>query len=135
MGTKLDQQSIQCLNIFSKIAGVRTQDCFMYNNARIFVVKPRLLSKAVGERGKNVRRMSNLFRTRVRVMSGSTLGNFIKDIVQPVKFKKLVIENGQVTIYAGQQAKASLIGRNKVRLIELADILKRYYGIKVLKIV
>jgi len=135
MGTKLDQQSIQCLNIFAKISGVRTQDCFTYNNTKIFVVKPRLLSKAVGEKGKNVKRLSNLLRTRVRVISPSNVDVFVKDVVQPIKFKKLIVDDGAVTIYAGQQSKASLIGREKVRLNELSDILKRYFGVKVLKVV
>ncbi len=135
MGTKLDQNAIQCLNLFARIAGVRTKDSFVYNNTRIFVVKHRLLPKAVGERGRNVKRMSDLLHSKVRVIGMSNVGNFVKDIVQPVRYKKIVIENGQVTIFAGQQAKASLIGRDKVRLTELAEILKRYYGIKAIKVV
>ena len=125
MGTKLDQQSIQCLTIFAKVAGVRTKDCFTYNNTKIFVVQPRLLPKAIGEKGKNVRKMSTLLRTKVRVIPSTDLEKFVRDLVQPVKFKKFVIEDHQATIFAGQQAKASLIGRNKVRLNELSEILKR----------
>ncbi|MFC1685552.1 NusA-like transcription termination signal-binding factor [Nanoarchaeota archaeon] len=135
MGLKLDQQSIQCLTLFSRIANVRTKECFDYNNTKVFIVKRELLSKAVGEKGRNVKRLSNLLRTKVRIIPDSELADFIKDVIQPVKFKKILIENNMITIFAGQQAKASLIGRNKVRLEELANILKRQYGVKSLRIV
>lgn len=135
MGTKLDNQSIQCLTIFAKVTGVRTKDCFTYNNTMIFMVNPYMLPKAIGERGRNVRKMSALLRTKVKVISTSDLENFVKDVVQPVRFKKFVVEDHKATIFAGQQAKASLIGRNKVRLNELLEILKRYFGVKTLRII
>ena len=135
MGTKLDHQSIQCLTIFARVAGVRTKDCFIYNNTRIFVVKPKLLPKAIGERGRNVHRMSTLLRTKVRVISSTELESFVKEVVQPIRFKKFIIEDHKAIIFAGQQAKASLIGRNKVRLNELSEILKRYFGVNSLRII
>ena len=135
MGTKLDQQTIQCLTIFARVAGVRTKDCFTYNRTMIFVVNRNMLPRAVGEKGKNVRKMSALLRTKVRVISSSDLENFVKDVIQPIKFKKFIVADHQATIFAGQQAKASLIGRNKVRLNELSEILKRYFNVKTVRIV
>ena len=136
MGAKLDLESIQCINIFSKVTGVRTKDCFIYNNTRVFVVMPPLLPRALGEKGANIKQLSYLLRGRVRILPESNIENFVRMLVMPVKFKKLIVEeDGTVTIIAGQQAKASLIGRDKVRLGELNDILKQYYNIKSLKIV
>jgi NusA-like KH domain protein len=136
MGAKLDLQSIQCINIFSKVANVRPNGCFVYNNTQVFIVKPQFLSKAVGEHGKNVHRLSSMLRMRVRVVASSDIEHFVKEIVQPVRFKKLVIDDdGNITIVAGQQAKASLIGRNKVRINELSEVLRQYYGIKTLKVI
>jgi len=135
MGAKLDLKSIQCINIFSRVASVRPNGCFTYNNTQVFVVKPGLLPKAIGERGRNIHRLSTLLRTRVRVISEGNVEEFVKEVVQPVKFKRLVREDGRITIIAGQQAKASLIGRNKVRLNELLEVLKQYYGIKTLKVI
>jgi len=135
MGVKLDQQSIQRINIFSKITRVRAQDCFIYNNSVFYVVRPGLLPKAIGEKGNNIKRLSLLLRTKVRVIPTSDMEMFVKNLVQPVKFKRFVTSDGQITIFAGQQAKASLIGRNKVRLNELSEVLKRYFGTKIVKIV
>ncbi len=135
MGAKLDLKSIQCINLFSRVTGVRTQESFVYNNARIFVVDPKFLGKALGEKGANLRKLSVMLRQRVRVIPESGLENFTRMIVQPVKFKKIVDEEGYITIHAGQQAKASLIGRDKVRIRELAEILKGHFGIKGLRVV
>lgn len=136
MGAKLDLKSIQCINLFIRVTGVRTKDCFMYNNAMVFVVGPKMLPKALGEKGENLRRLSYMLRGRVRILPASGLENFVRMLVMPVRFKKLIAEeDGNVTIIAGQQAKASLIGRDKVRLEELENILKQYFNIKSLKIV
>lgn len=135
MGAKLDLKSIQCINIFYKVTGVRTQESFVYNNVRLFVVDSSFLGKALGEKGMNIRRLGYLLHQRVKVIPESNLENFTRMIVQPVKFKRIVDENGLVTIFAGQQAKASLIGRDKVRIQELAEILKGHFGIKGLRVV
>ena len=136
MGAKLDLKSIQCINIFSKITGVRTKDCFNYNNGIVFVVMPSLLPRALGEKGENVKRLGYMLRSRVKIMPASNIDNFVRMLVMPVRFKRLLVEeDGTITIIAGQQSKASLIGRDKVRVNELEKILKQYYNIKALKIV
>ena len=136
MGAKLDLKSIQCINIFSKVTGVRTKDCFMYNNTRVFIVMAPLLPRALGEKGANIKQLSYLLRGRVRILPEANIENFVRMLVMPVQFKRLTVgEDGVATILAGQQAKASLIGRDKVRLDELDNILKQYYNIKSLKIV
>ena len=135
MGAKLDLKSIQCINIFSRVANVHPNGCFTYNNTQVFIVKRGLLPKAIGEKGKNVHRLSALLRTRVRVIAEANVEEFVKEVVQPVKFKRFIKEDNKVTIIAGQQAKASLIGRNKVRLNELLEVLKQYYGVRILKVI
>lgn len=135
MGAKLDLKSIQCINIFYKVTGVRTQESFVYNNVRLFVVDSSMLGKALGEKGINIRRLGYMLHQRVRVIPESGIENFTRMIVQPVKFKRMVDESGFVTIFAGQQAKASLIGRDKVRIKELSELLRQHFNIKGLRVV
>jgi NusA-like KH domain protein len=136
MGAKLDLQSIQSMNIFSRLTGVRTQACFTYNRTLFFIVEPRASARAIGEKGANVKRLGLMLRQRVRVIPESNIENFARMIVQPVTFKSLTVDNeGYATISAGQQAKASLIGRDKVRIMELADILKQHFNIKGLRVI
>lgn len=134
MGAKLDFDLIYSLNLFSKITGVRTKNCFRYNNWLVFVVPPQLVPKALGQKGENVQKMGRLLKCKVKVIPESSMEPFVKAIIYPVKFKKLINENNEVTIVAGANSKASLIGRDKVRLDELDEILKNFFGIKSLKI-
>ncbi len=135
MGTKLDLDLIYCLNLFSKITKVRTKYCFKYNGWLIYVVPPKLLQKSLGEKGENLKKISNILKIKVKIIPSATMGPFVQSIIYPIKFKKLTRENKEVIIAAGMNSKASLIGRNKVRMKELERILKQYFGIKSLKII
>ena len=136
MGAKLDLNSIQCINLFYRITGVRTKNCFEYNNKTIFVVDKHFLQRALGENSQNVHRLSLMLRKRVKVIPYSNMENFVRLVVQPIRFKRILIESdGQVVINAGMQAKASLIGRDKVKLNQLAEILKQNFQVKSVKVV
>jgi len=65
------------------------------------------------------------------------LERFLMSIIFPVKFKKIVLDedNTRLTIMAGTQSKASLIGRDKIKLNLLKDILKEYFGLQKLRII
>ena len=128
---------IRYLNLFEKITRVTTKNCFEYNNSIIFAVHPHLISKAIGEQGRNIKNINEILGKKVRVISLPFRGieNFIAEIVSPVKFKGIEINDKEVIINAGRQSKAALIGRNRAREQELEDILKKFFGIEKLKII
>lgn len=142
MARTLDMQFIRYLNLFEKITKIRTQHCFLYNLTIIFVVPKHIMAKAIGEQGKNVKKLSEILRKKVKVIAspeadGKTkedIEEFILAIIHPLKFKNLEVEGSKLTINAGRQSKAALIGRNKVRLHEMEDILDSYFGIKELRV-
>jgi NusA-like KH domain protein len=121
-------QFIRYLNLFEKITGVRTKTCFPYNNIIIFGVPPSLVSKAIGQSGGNIKRMSELIGRKIKVISFpcNNIYEFVCKIVDPLRFKSLEMNEKEVIINAGRQSKAALIGRNKQRLEELNDIIKEY---------
>jgi len=138
MGTKLDITCIQSMNLFNRITGIKSQFCFIYASSLIFVVSPENFDAAIGDRGNNLRRLSIAFKKRIKIVSTPTpdkINRFVKAVVSPVRFNKLTVENEEVSIKAGPQAKASLIGRNHVNLDQLQDILKYYFKTKLLRIV
>lgn len=138
MARTLDMKLIRYLNLFDKVTGVRTQHCFCYNQIIIFVVPRQMMSKALGEGGKNVKRLSEILEKKVKVISTASgreeIRSFIEAIVYPVKFKDVEIKEEVVIISAGLQSRAALIGRNKTRLFEMKDILQQYFDIKDVKI-
>jgi transcription antitermination factor NusA-like protein len=132
MVNTLDMQGIRHLNLFERITRVQTKFYFQYNNMLIFCVPLKLIKKAVGENGENVKTISRVLRKRIKIIP-SPLGlgdveKFIKKIVEPIEVKNIEIQGNEILISANKQNKASLIGRNKRRLIELQKIINNFFG-------
>lgn len=138
MERTLDMQFMRYLNLFEKITQVRIQHCFSYNSAIIFVVPEGIMARAISEGGRNIKKLSEILGKRVKVIAKpegrQDLERFILAVVHPVKFKNIEIQQDNLVINAGRQSKAALIGRNKVRLEEMKNILESYFGIKDVRI-
>jgi transcription antitermination factor NusA-like protein len=104
----------------------------------MFAVPKPLISRALGKDAENLRRMSEVFKRRVRIVpipfGENDAKEFFSKIIEPIEFKDLEITGGEIVINAGQMNKAALIGRNKRRLFELQKIAKDFFG-KELKII
>jgi len=127
----LDMKDIRYINLFGQVTRISTRHCFMYNEVIIFAVPKHLVSKAIGEGGKNVKRINMVTKKRVKIIP-MPLGiqhaeEFIRAIVSPVSFNELEITDDEIVITAGNQNKAALLGRNKRRLLELQEIVRNYF--------
>ena len=131
MANTIDMQDMRYINLFGKITQVNTRFCFKYNEAIFFCVPRHLLSKAVGENGRNIREMGSILSRRIKVViypeGINSAENFIRTIVSPVRFKNFSVKDNEITI-AGGSNKAALIGRNKRRLLEMQKIIKDFFG-------
>ena len=136
MDTTLDIKSIQYMNLLSFMTGVMALDCFEYNSSIIFVMNPHLMRKALSNNGEKIRQFSNKINKNVKIVplpennSMENLEKFILSVTYPVKFKKLTKNNQEITINASSEIKARLIGRNSVRLMELSNIVKKYFDVR-----
>ena len=132
MVNTINMQDIRYLNLFGKITKVNTRFCFKYNEIIIFCVPRRLVSKAIGKGGVNVKQMSEILRKKIKIIPISQgiqdAKDFIEAIVSPVKFKDLEIKDNEIIITAGSQSKAALIGRNRRRFLEMQKIIKDFFG-------
>ena len=131
MVNTLDMQDLRYLNLFEKVTGIRTHYCFEYNNAVIFCVPREFVSKAIGPDARNLRRISEIIKKRIKVIfipkSPADTRRFIELVVSPVTFKDLEILPNEIVLNAGSQSKAALIGRDKRRLIEMQKITKDFF--------
>ncbi len=133
MGRTIDMQFMRYLNLFNKITRVRTRHCFSYNNNLIFIVKPRLVSKAIGEGGKNVKKLASILKKKIKVIpkpknkNKDEIKKFVPKIISPLKFSNLEI-NAQIELKANRHNKAALIGRGRKREEELGKITKEFFG-------
>jgi transcription antitermination factor NusA-like protein len=134
----LDMRFIRYVNLFNKITRIRTKHCFEYNNIIIFVIPRRFVINALGQNNINITKLSQLIGKKVRIIGGPNgkedLRSFVSSIIRPVKFKSIEIKDEEVIINAGTPSKASLIGKDKLRLFEMENILEQYFGTKKLRI-
>jgi transcription antitermination factor NusA-like protein len=131
MAKTIEMQDMRYLNLFGRTTRVVTRFCFKYNETIIFCVPKSLVSRAIGEKGRNIRKINEILRKKIKVIS-IPLGiqdakKFIEAIVSPVTFKDLEIKEDEIIITAGSQSKAALIGRNRRRLLELQKISRDYF--------
>jgi transcription antitermination factor NusA-like protein len=104
----------------------------------VFAVPRSFVMQAIGKDNSNLRRLSEIIRKKIKIVaipSGvEDVENFVSVIISPVKFKDIEIKDNEAVISASMQSRASLIGRGKVRLEEMQNILGQYFGVKKLRI-
>ena len=134
---KIDIDSIQHMNLFERFTAVRAKLCFDYGPSLIFVIQPESVSRVIGKVAV-MRKLSSVLKRRIRIVASpynnEDIEPFIKSVIWPIRFKKLIFNNGELTIIAGPQSKAALIGREKSRLNQLHDILKKYFEVQQIRI-
>jgi len=130
MVNTIDMQEIRYLNLFERIMKVRTRFCFRYNEAIVFCVPKPLVSKSIGENGRNIKQMSEILGKRIRVVAAprgiEDAGFFIRSIVNPLTLRGVEIRGDEIIVTGGSN-KAALIGRNKRRLLEMQKIVKDFF--------
>jgi len=129
----IDMQDMRYLSLFEKITHIRTRFCFKYNDTLMFCVEKSEIPMALGERGINLKRISDIVKKRVRIIAKpngiSEAKIFIQAIVAPVEFKEIEIKDNEIILTAGMQSKAALLGRNKRRLLEMQSIVKDFFEV------
>jgi NusA-like KH domain protein len=128
----IDMRDMRHLNLFEKITGVRTRFCFTYNDYIMFCVPRFKLSQALGKDHKNIKRMSEILKKKIRILicprSIADAKRFIESILSPATFKEIKINNEEIVITAGNvQNKATLLGRNKRRYAEMKRIINDFF--------
>jgi len=90
------------------------------------------MRKAIGDNAKNVRRLNEILRKKIKIIavpqSIKDAKKFIEAIVSPVGFKDIEIKDNELILNAGSQNKAALIGRHKRRFLEMQKIIDNYFG-------
>ena len=133
-------QFMRYINLFSRTTRVSTTKCFVYNNQIVFAVPKAKVSVAIGKGAENIKKLNEILRRKIKVVAMPALdnlegiGKFVEAVVSPIEFNKVEVKENSVTIHAGRQSKAALIGRGRQREKELADVLKIFFHIIRLRI-
>jgi len=132
MAGTIDMKHMMYLNLFSQTTRVSTRFCFKYNEIIFFCVPRGLVSKSIGEDGKNTKKLNRILNKKIKVIASPNgiedVKTFIQSIVEPVTFKDVEVKDNEIVLAASTQSKAALIGRNKRRLLEMQKIIKDFFG-------
>lgn len=124
-------QNMRYLNLFEKITGIQTRFCFEYNNFLMFCVPRPMISRAIGEKGRNIKKLNDILGKRIKIVPAPRDSGdaelLIKSIVNPVTIKNVEVAENEIIVNAGRN-KAALIGRNKRRMIEMEKVTKGFFG-------
>ena len=140
MAEVIDMQLMRYINLFSRTTGVSTTKCFVYNNQIVFAVPKAQISTAIGKGAENIKKLHGILRRKIKVVAMPSLdnregiGKFVEAVVSPIEFNKVEVKENSVTISAGRQSKAALIGRGRQRERELSEVLKNFFHITRLRI-
>ncbi len=133
-------QLMRYINLFSKTTGVQTTKVFTYNNQIVFAVPKAKVSTAIGKGAINAKRLNDILRKKIKVVtmpeidSNEGISKFVEETVAPIEFNKIEVKENSIVVTAGRESKAALIGRNRTREKELADVLKNFFHIAKFKI-
>lgn len=134
----LDMQFIRYVNLFNKITGVRSNHCFEYNNAIVFAVPRHFVMKSIGKNNVNLEKLNRAIGKRIKIVAipngREDIEGFVSMITRPIRFRGIEIKDDEAIISSTPQSKASLIGRGKIRLSEMENILGQYFGLKKVRI-
>ena len=140
MAGVIDMQFMRYINLFARTTNVSTTKVFVYNNQIIFAVPKAKVSLAIGRGACNIKKMSETLRKKIRVVAMPAVDDeegikkFIENTVAPIEINGVELKGGSVVVNGGRQSKAALIGRNRQREKELADVLKTFFSISKLRI-
>ncbi|MBI2558994.1 NusA-like transcription termination signal-binding factor [Candidatus Woesearchaeota archaeon] len=133
---KYSADLIKLMTFFESMTGAKVRDCIS-NEKLLFIVEESEMGKAIGRNGANIKRMESAIKRKIKLVEFSNdVLRFVGNMIYPAEVLDIKSEEGVITIQGkNTSAKAMLIGRERQNLNHLADIVKRYFDIKEIKVV
>jgi len=131
----INMQTMRYINLLDQIARVKTTRCFSYNNSIYFAVPRAFVSQAIGRNASNIQMLQDKIGKRIKIIIASSgvedIERFVRSIIEPAQFKSIEVKEKELIITAGSmQNKANLLGRNKKRFEELAEVIKDDFSLE-----
>jgi transcription termination/antitermination protein NusA len=130
-----DLASMQTIMLFEKVTGSRVKDYLP--DYGMFVIEQGQMGLAIGKGAANIKRMEHLLKKKlVLVEFNDDVTLFAKNLVYPAEVSDIKEENGVVVIHGkDMKSKGMIFGREKSRLSQIKEIIKRHFTIDDVKVV
>ncbi|HII17633.1 TPA: NusA-like transcription termination signal-binding factor [Candidatus Woesearchaeota archaeon] len=132
-----DAATIKYISLFSSVTHADVRDLVIHGDAFLFIVAPSQVGRAVGKQGANVKKISAMLKKPVHIIEYSdNVCQFIGNMLYPERPDGITEEDGIITIHAPDaRIKGKIYGRDRTRLKFVADVVKRQFPVKELKVV
>jgi len=138
MGIKYDTNTIQLMNLFEKVGGVKVKDCLVSENIT-FIVNKGDMGKAIGRKGVKIKKIEALLKKKVKIIEfNDDVCKFIQNFLAPLHIEEVSLSDSKKIINVkvnGIGLKAKIIGRNNKNLNNLKNVVSRYFKFENIKVV
>ncbi|HDM23242.1 MAG TPA: NusA-like transcription termination signal-binding factor [Methanomicrobia archaeon] len=134
MGLKLGTEEIKCIGLFESLTGAKIIDCIMEDDKLVFVVDGKDVGLAIGKRGTNIKKMSELSGKKIEIIEYSdSPEQFIRNMLRSVKIRSVQItekNNKKIaTIDIAKEDKGLVIGKSGKNIKRIKSLLNRHHNI------
>ncbi len=136
MEIKLSNEKLRYLSLFEKLTDVTPKDVVETesNDRLTYVVEEQDMGKAIGENGKNIRKVRNNVDKKVHVVQYSDdFEEFLNNIFAPVELEEVKIEEKDgkkiATIEVEESDKGRAVGKDGWNIDRVRMLADRHHGI------
>ena len=123
----LDNDLIQKINFFEKLTKAKVKDVFRFDSLWIIVGFGEL-RKAVGKKGANIKKFSELVNEKVKIIEFNKEPTmFLRNILMPLKLEKIQMNDGKIEIETDRKTKGLLMGKNQKNLKDYSKVFNKYF--------
>ena len=133
---KYDSDLMKLMTLFESISGAKVKDAIA-NGKVTFVIEENDMGKAIGKNGVNIKKMEHMLKKKVKLVEfSSDVVQFVRNVIHPIEAQNVEYNDGIITISGKDtSAKSMIIGREHQNLNHTADLVKRYFDIKEIKVI
>lgn len=135
---KYSVELMKFMALFENVTKAGVKNCFFDDHDQLFfIVENGEIGKAVGKKGRNVKKIQNMIKRKFRIVEfNEDVLEFIKNLVYPLRITEIEMREGTVEIKGlDTKTKGLLIGRNALNIRNYEKIVKRYFDVGGLKVI
>jgi N utilization substance protein A len=130
----LSRDEMHRISLANDITKVDILDCIETEDRIVFVVRKGFAGFALGKNAKNLEKLRNLLKKKVRFVElDEDEGRFITNLFRPFKIESVAIERvgrrNVAKVEVNQREKSKIIGRNGRNISVIREIARRHSSI------
>ena len=130
MAVKFNLQTINYINIFSNITKTNVKDCIVKEEIITFIINQNQAARAIGKQGKNVKRLSNLLKKRIKIIEyNQDPARFVANLISPIKAKDISKQDSIIIVKTNNfKEKSQIYGREKTNFKQIQEMLSKFFS-------